>query len=780
MKNVLIYNDCGWCFNEALPLGNGSLGAMVLGGAKTGDKCTERIILNNDALWSREANANRDNTDGKQGFQEVRSLLLAGKVKEAEYSSRFKMLSSPREQAVYQPLGELHITLKNHESDYSDYIRYLDMNTAMAVTEYTMNSVRYRREVFVSAPANAVVIRITADKENALSLCANFTRRPFNGVSTKTADGVLIKGQAGSAGSKYAVSIKSIGECEVFGDSIVINDTDEAVLIITSATDYFGDIPEEKAESLASAAKEKNYLDLLCEHVAEYRKLFSRVDFSLTDRCDEEEFNFSEEYVTNLIENIRKNNCQTVTDMLIRAKNGSVSTSLTELYFQFGRYLLISSSRGKCLPANLQGIWNESFTPPWESKFTININTQMNYWLAETANLSECHLPLFDLIEKAVENGRRTAREVYGCRGFVIHNNLDGFADTSITGELLTAAIWPMGGAWLALHFWEHYAYTLDNDFLENRAYAVLRECVEFFADYLYENENGYLLSGPSVSPENSYETKEGIVSLCMAPSMDTQILHELFTDYLRCAEILNIKDSLYDKVSDMKSKLPPIRIDNSGRIAEWLFDAKETEPGHRHISHLFALTPGAQITENTSDLFDAARKTLEHRIANGGGHTGWSCAWICHFWARLLDSEKSLEFLNQLLSRCTLENLFDNHPPFQIDGNFGGAAAVCEMLMQSHEGFIRLLPALPKEWNEGHIKGLCARGGHKVDIYWKNGKLDYAVIYPKKGSKCTVCYTSPISCDDFEKKKMNELYSIELAEGNKNHFIIKTTNDEE
>ena len=428
-----------------------------------------------------------------------------------------------------------------------------------------------------------------------------------------------------------------------------------------------------------------------------------------------------------------------------RAAEGSVDVGLAPLYFDFGRYLLISCSREGTLPATLQGIWNKDMLPPWDSKYTININLQMNYWLAENCNLSECHRPLFELIRKMVPNGRDTARRMYGCRGFMAHHNTDIWGDTVTQDHWLPGSYWVMGAAWLCTHQWTHYEYTKDVDFLRE-SFPIMREAALFFLDFLIE-DGGYLKTCPSVSPENTFILPSGERgSNTAGVTMDNQILRDLFGQCIEAAKVLGVEDELNEQIKAAREKLAPTRIGPKGNILEWQEDYEEAEPGHRHISHLFGLHPSEQITmDKTPELAKAARVTLERRLANGGGHTGWSRAWIINHYAKLWDGEEAYENLEQLFARSTLPNLFDNHPPFQIDGNFGATAAIGEMLVQSTAERIVLLPALPGAWKSGHVKGLCVKGDAEVDLYWKDGVLTRAVLRAKKDIRTNVRYGEKI-----------------------------------
>ncbi len=512
------------------------------------------------------------------------------------------------------------------------------------------------------------------------------------------------------------------GEMKAIGEYLVFNNVCEAFLYINASTNFRNADPSLVCLSVLKAAKESGYDLILKEHIADYQRIERRMSLKLkTDDA---------------------NSLLPTNERLELFQKDFSDIKLIELYFRYGRYLLISCSRPGTLPANLQGIWCNDFLPPWDSKYTININTQMNYWPAENCNLSECHLPLFEHIKRMYENGRHTAREMYGARGFVAHHNTDVWGDTAPQDTWIPATYWVMGAAWLCLHIWEHYQYTLDKDFLQEYFY-LLRDSALFFTDYLVENERGELIISPSVSPENVYVLPDGVSgSLCNGCAMDSQILTELFNACIGASRILGVEPEFENELATLLKKLPPISISKNGTILEWMEDYAEAEPGHRHMSHLFALFPGTQITvKNNPDLANAARRTLERRLSHGGGHTGWSRAWITNFWAKLGDSEKASENIDLLLAKSTLPNLFDNHPPFQIDGNFGGAAAIVNMLLQSEPDSLTILPALPRKWTGGEVNGLKAKGALEVNIEWENGVLVYASIACKHGYKGKVVY---------------------------------------
>lgn len=740
-ESVLWYNDPAADFNSALPVGNGRIGGMIYGRPEK-----ELIELNEDSVWS-GGKRNRLNPDALEGLKEVRQLLSEEKIPEAEKLAFSKLQGVTPNSRHYMPLGNLYIDMKL-QGAAREYKRGLDLENALAFTEFISGETSYKREVFVSEPDSVMVVHLSAEN-GTLEFSAYIDGRDdYYDDNRPVKDNIIMYsgGTGGKNGIFFAAALAASstdGKVYTQGGKIYIENATDAMLILAARSSYYTDEAYEDAALMdAEYALECTYDELRYRHICDYGELYDRVSFSLNDNSE--------------------GGCELPTDERILRMRGNDfddkecdrhihDNGLMVLYFNYARYLMISGSRPGTLPLNLQGIWNHDMQPLWGSRFVVNVNTQMNYWCAESCNLSECHLPLFDLLEKVREDGRKTAKKMYGCSGYVCHHNTDLWGDTAPQDLWMPATIWPMGGAWLALHVFEHYEYTQDKDFLREK-YSLMREAAEFFTDYLIENKDGKLVTCPSVSPENTYLTESGVKGcLCTGPSMDSQIIAVLFEDVIKSSEILDTDHDFAKKLKAMLEKLPKPEIGKYGQIKEWAVDYDEVEIGHRHISQLFALYPADLITPyKTPKLSDAARATLIRRLIHGGGHTGWSRAWITNMWARLFDSNMVYENLQKLIAYSTHPNMLNNLPPFQIDANFGGTAGMAEALLQSHSGEINLLPALPEEWQSGEIKGLRAKGGFEVSIKWENGKLSTAEIKSLSGNKCVLRPNTviSISCD--------------------------------
>lgn len=711
-------------WNEALPVGNGRLGAMVYGRTDQ-----ELLALNEDSVWY-GGPQDRTPQDALKYLPQLREVIRAENHPEAERLAKLAFFANPISQRHYEPLGTVFLDFGHTPDRVTDYRRELDLETATANVTYNYDGAEYQRQVIASYPDNVLAIRVRGPllAEYVVRLTRlselEFETNEYLDDVTASNESITMHVTPGGRNSNRACCILHVqcsreGSVTRIGNNLVVKGS-ESLIRITSQTTFRHADPDQGASEDLTKALDYDAEQLWDQHIKDYQSLYNRMHLHLWS--DSPSMPTDKRLLT------------------------SRDPELIATYHNYNRYLLISSSRNghKALPANLQGIWNPSFHPAWGSKFTINVNLQMNYWPANVCNLSECEMPLFDLLERMAESGKKTARVMYGCRGWAAHSCTDIWADTSPVDRWMPATIWPLGGAWLCYHIWEHFQFTQEYAFL-SRMFPILKGCVEFILDFLIEDSAGkYLVTNPSVSPENSFFDLKGQKGvLCEGSTVDIQIIEAILSAFKSCADQLGVSDALLPAAREARARLPPMKISHSGYLQEWAVDYAEVEPGHRHTSHLWALYPGNAITPRREpELAQACKAVLRRRAENGGGHTGWSRAWLINLHARLFQAEECSRHLDLLLSQSTLPNLLDSHPPFQIDGNFGGGAGIIEMLVQSHEpGLIRLLPACPKDW-KGSIRGARARGGLELAFSWdKMSLLSLTAILPESGGEVSICF---------------------------------------
>ncbi|WP_144280949.1 glycoside hydrolase family 95 protein [Chryseobacterium echinoideorum] len=754
-KNKLWYDKPAKQWVEALPVGNGRLAAMVFG-----DPSQEKLQLNEGTFWSGGPSRN-DNPDGPKVLDSIRYYLFNGNYKRAQILADKGLKAKSLHGSAYQNIGDFTLDF-NNVNNVKNYYRELDIEKAITTTTFISNGINFKREVFASIPDNVIVIKLSSDKKNALNFTTNFTselRKNSKAIDSKTLqmDGLssTLDGVQGQVKfNALAKILNKGGKTAILSNGISVRNADEVMILISIATNFtdyktLNSDEVSKSKKYISEAEQKNFKTLFQNHLNAYQTYFKRVDFDLGTS-----------------EAVKQ-----PTDIRIKNFATHYDPELISLYYQFGRYLLISSSQPGGQPANLQGIWNNSNKPAWDSKYTININTEMNYWPAEKTNLSEMHEPLIQMIKDLSESGKETAKTMYNSRGWVAHHNTDIWRITGVI-DFANAGMWPMGGAWLSQHLWEKYLYNGDKNYLKS-VYPILKSATQFYEDFLVEEPtHKWLVVSPSMSPENIPNGHQGS-ALAVGNTIDNQLMFDLFTKTKKVAEILNVDSDKIKVWENIISKLPPMKIGKYGQLQEWAEDLDNPKDNHRHVSHLYGLFPSNQINPfTTPELLDASKTVLLHR---GDVSTGWSMGWKVNLWAKLLDGNHANKLIKDQLTLVekdgrgkkggTYPNLFDAHPPFQIDGNFGCTSGITEMLLQTQNGFIDILPALPDEWKNGKISGLKTYGDFEISIVWENNKAKEITIKSNLGGNCRVRIPN--------KMELSGKTKLKKAEGkNPNHFF--------